>query len=69
MADGHGSVEISLDGPEKLVLGSRLIELSAARRMPDDLKITDEPDEPEEPTDIDPDERDDYDDPDVEDAP
>ncbi len=69
LADGHDSVEISLDGPEKLVLGSRQIELSAARRMPDDLKITDEPDEPEEPTDIDPDERDDYDDPDVEDAP
>jgi hypothetical protein len=69
LAHGDESVEIALDGPEKLVIANRLIELFAARRMPDDLKITDEPEEPEEPTDIDPDERDDHDDPDAEDIP
>jgi hypothetical protein len=69
LADGRDPIEIFLDGPEKFVLGNRLIELSAARRMPDDLKIIDEADEPEEPTDIYSDECQDYDDPDMEDAP
>jgi hypothetical protein len=69
LADGQDSIEIFLDGPEKLALGNRLIELFTARRMPDDLKIIDDPEDPEEPTDIDPDERNDFDDPDVQDAP
>jgi len=68
LADSHDSIDILLDGSEKLILGARLIELYAARRMPTDLKIADETDEPDEPTDIDPVEPDDYDDPDVEDA-
>ena len=69
LADGHDTIEISLDGHERFVLASRLIELSAARRMAGDLKIADDPDEPEESTDVDPDERDDYDELDAGDTP
>lgn len=68
LADGQGVIEISLDGPEKYVLASRLLELTAVRRMPGDLKFAEDPEDPVEPDDNEPDDRDDYDGPDVEDA-
>jgi hypothetical protein len=51
LADGKGTVEIELDGPEALVLGARPLEVLATRRMSDDLIITDEPEDPPEPDD------------------
>jgi hypothetical protein len=52
------AAEISLDGPEKLVLAGRLLELTAARKMPDDFKFVEEPDDPVEPDDDEADDRD-----------
>jgi len=51
LADGKSSIEIGLDGPQKLVLAGWPMELTAARSMPDDLKIADEPEDPVEPED------------------
>ena len=42
----HREIAIELDGPEKLILSGALLELVASRRMPDDLKIADEPEDP-----------------------
>ena len=58
LANGKEVVEIELGGAETLVLSGKLLELSAARRMPDDLNVADEPDDPVEPEDDDPDEPD-----------
>jgi hypothetical protein len=58
LADGKEAAEISLDGPEKLVLAGRLLELTAARKMPDDFKFVEEPDDPVEPDDDEADDRD-----------
>ena len=58
LAAENEAVEISLDGPEKLVLAARLLELMAARKMPDDLKFAEEPDDPVEPDDDEVDDRD-----------
>jgi len=52
------AAEISLDGSEKLVLAARLLELMAARKMPDDLKFAEDPDDPVEPDDDEVDDRD-----------
>jgi hypothetical protein len=51
LASENGEVTIDLAGPEKLVLSGELLELVAARTMPDDLKVAEEQDEPEELTD------------------
>ena len=69
LSDGRQNVEIVLDGDNKLILAGRLLELTAARRMPDDLKFVEEPDDPAEPDDDDLDEQDDFDDPEIEDDP
>lgn len=66
LGEGKDAIEINLDGPEKYVLASHLLELTAARRMPADLKFAEEPEDPVEPDDSGPDE--DHDDPDLEDA-
>lgn len=58
LADGEQEIAIELGGPEKLTVAGSLLELVATRRMPDDLKIADEPDDPIEPDDDDPDEGD-----------
>lgn len=58
LADGRQEIAIDLGGTGKLILAGSLLELVAARRMPDDLKVADEPDDPIEPDDDDPDERD-----------
>jgi hypothetical protein len=68
LAEGSELAEINLEGPEKLVLAGRLLELVAARRMPEDLKVADEPDDPEEPDDEVLDERDDPESPQLDDA-
>ena len=68
LANGQDAIEISLDGSEKYVLASHLLELTAVRRMPGDLKFAEEPEDPVEPDDNEPNDRDDYDGPDVEDA-
>ena len=68
LADGNEAIEINLDGPEKYILASHLLELTAARRMPDDLKFAEDPEDPVEPDDSEPDDRDDYNGPDLEDA-
>jgi hypothetical protein len=54
-------ISIDLDGPETLVLSGRLLELIAARKMPDDLQLAEEPDDPAEPPDDDTEEYDDLD--------
>jgi hypothetical protein len=69
LSDGRQNAEIVLDGDNKLILAGRLLELTAARRMPDDLKFVEEPDDPAEPDDDDLDEQDDFDDPEIEDDP
>ena len=52
MADGNQEIAIGLSGPESLVLSGQLLELVAARSMPDDLTVSDEPgQEPQEPQD------------------
>jgi hypothetical protein len=58
LADGKEAAEISLEGPEKLVLAGRLLRLTAARKMPDDFKFVEEPDDPVEPDDDEADDRD-----------
>lgn len=68
LADGNEAIEINLDGPEKYILASHLLELTAARRMPDDLKFAEDLEDPVEPEDSEPDDRDDYNGPDLEDA-
>ncbi len=49
LADGDDRIAIALNGPAQLVLGGRLLQLSVARRMPNDLKVAEDPVEPEEP--------------------
>jgi len=51
LAEEQPSLTIDLGGPEKLVLAGKLLELTAARKMPDDLKVADEPENPVEPDD------------------
>jgi len=51
LAEGKTSIEIGLDGPETLILAGWPMEFTSARRMPDDLKVADEPDDPVEPDD------------------
>ena len=51
LAEGKTSIEIGLDGPETLILAGWPMEFTSARRMPDDLKVADEPDNPVEPDD------------------
>jgi hypothetical protein len=51
LADGNQEIAIELSGPESLILSGQLLELVAARSMPDDLTISDEPEEPQEPQD------------------
>ena len=51
LAEEQPSLTIVLGGPEKLVLAGKLLELTAARKMPDDLKVADEPENPAEPDD------------------
>lgn len=51
LAGESQEITVELAGPEKLVLAGRLLELTAARKMPGDLQITDEPDDPIEPDD------------------
>jgi hypothetical protein len=58
LAPEKEAAEISLDGSEKLVLAARLLELMAARKMPDDLKFAEDPDDPVEPDDDEVDDRD-----------
>lgn len=58
LAAGNEATEINLDGPEKLVLSGRPLELMAVRKMPDDLKFAEEPDDPVEPDDEEDDDRD-----------
>ena len=53
LADSADEIAIPLDGAESLVLDGRLLELVAARTMPDDLKLADEPEDPEDPDDDD----------------
>jgi hypothetical protein len=67
LSDGKEIAEIALDGENKLILSGRLLELMAARRMPDDLKFAEEPDDPPEPDDDDLDDQDDLDGPEIED--
>jgi TIR domain len=54
-------ITIDLAGAEKLVLSGKLLELLAARTMPDDLKVAEEPDEPEETEDLEDDEDESFD--------
>lgn len=49
LADGNETTVIALDGPEKLRFSGHLLELTAARKIPDDLKFTEEFDDPVEP--------------------
>lgn len=49
LADGRDTVAIPLDGPSDLVLSGSLLELTCARRMPDDLKLGEEVIEPDDP--------------------
>lgn len=52
-------ISIDLEGLETLNLSGRLLELNAARKMPDDLQLAEEPDDPTEPLDDDVEEYDD----------
>lgn len=51
LANGEDEIIVPLDGTETLALDGKLLELTATRRMPDDLKVTNEPDDPDEPED------------------
>lgn len=53
LANGEDEIVVPLDGAESLALDGKLLELNAARRMPGDLKVADEPDDPDEPDDDD----------------
>jgi TIR domain len=68
LADGKETAEICLDGSEKLILAGKLLELTAVRKMPEDLKIAEEPDDPTEPDEDDTDDRDDPEGVELEDA-
>jgi hypothetical protein len=62
LSNDAASTEISLDGQEELILAGSLLQLMADRKIPDDLKFTDEPDDPDEPGDDDPADRDEFND-------
>ena len=62
LAAEQPSIAIRLAGPETLTLSNRLLELTAARRMPDDLPLGSESDDPVEPADPPDDEENDFED-------
>ena len=62
LAADQSAISIDLAGPETLTLSRTLLELTAARRMPDDLQLGNEPDDPIEPADPAEDEEDAFDD-------
>lgn len=68
LADGEDVAEIELDGPETLKISGKLLELMAARSMPDDFNFSEEVVDPVEPDTDDTEERDSLDDDEVEDA-
>lgn len=68
LAEGRNVAELSLDGPDKLVIAGKLLELTAARKLPSDFNFADEADDPVESDLEDSDDRNSLDDSEVEDA-
>jgi hypothetical protein len=66
LAEDSDEIIISLDGNESLILDGKLLQVAAARRMPEDLKFAEEPEDPDESGD---DDDDDEVEPDDEDEP
>jgi hypothetical protein len=66
LANQNDCISIDLDGPEKLVIAGKLLELTAARKMPDDLSFAEEAEDPIELDDDDAEDRDVLDEPDEE---
>jgi len=62
LAADQAAITIDLAGSETLLLSRNLLELTAARRMSDDLQLGSEPDDPVEPNDPGEDDEDDFND-------